>query len=307
MQDVVLAAFLVVEDELDGDARAARPARVRRVGAVAAQIARIDGSGWQFIGRAGDDTLLRSAGGPPRGREGPMGKLTTHVLDTANGCPAAGMRVSLFRLDDGVARELKALDAQRRRPRRRAAARRRRAPAGPLSAGVLGRGATSRPRREAARPAVPRRGAARLRHRRGRPALPRAAARQPLVVLDLPRQLSAAVAAARHGRVLARLGQPAAALGARHHRHRLDRRLVLLRRPRHEPDAAGRRRAIAPRASAASCGRCTAAASITSRSTRSRRRACPSSCTGRCGRATRPGSPASRSSPCSTSSTPAPS
>ena len=28
-----------------------------------------------------------------------MGKLTTHVLDTANGCPAAGMQVSLLRLD----------------------------------------------------------------------------------------------------------------------------------------------------------------------------------------------------------------
>ncbi len=27
-----------------------------------------------------------------------MGKLTTHVLDTANGCPAAGMRVALHRL-----------------------------------------------------------------------------------------------------------------------------------------------------------------------------------------------------------------
>ncbi|MES3014765.1 MAG: hydroxyisourate hydrolase [Pseudomonadota bacterium] len=31
-----------------------------------------------------------------------MGKLTTHVLDTANGCPAAGMAVSLYRLDRGV-------------------------------------------------------------------------------------------------------------------------------------------------------------------------------------------------------------
>jgi len=38
-----------------------------------------------------------------------MGKLTTHVLDTANGCPAAGMRVSFFRIDDGVSRELKTL------------------------------------------------------------------------------------------------------------------------------------------------------------------------------------------------------
>ena len=31
-----------------------------------------------------------------------MGKLTTHVLDTANGCPAAGMAVSLYRLDPGA-------------------------------------------------------------------------------------------------------------------------------------------------------------------------------------------------------------
>lgn len=29
-----------------------------------------------------------------------MGKLTTHVLDTANGCPAAGMPVALYSLDD---------------------------------------------------------------------------------------------------------------------------------------------------------------------------------------------------------------
>ena len=36
-----------------------------------------------------------------------MGKLTTHVLDTANGCPAAGMAVSLFRLQDGSASLLK--------------------------------------------------------------------------------------------------------------------------------------------------------------------------------------------------------
>lgn len=30
-----------------------------------------------------------------------MGKLTTHVLDTMNGCPAAGMAVSLYRVQDG--------------------------------------------------------------------------------------------------------------------------------------------------------------------------------------------------------------
>ncbi|MEO8524210.1 MAG: hydroxyisourate hydrolase [Caldimonas sp.] len=39
-----------------------------------------------------------------------MGKLTTHVLDTANGGPAAGMAVTLFRIDaGGVARSLKAV------------------------------------------------------------------------------------------------------------------------------------------------------------------------------------------------------
>ena len=33
-----------------------------------------------------------------------MGSLTTHVLDTMNGCPAAGMRVALYRLPaDGAA------------------------------------------------------------------------------------------------------------------------------------------------------------------------------------------------------------
>ncbi|WP_128002148.1 hydroxyisourate hydrolase [Piscinibacter defluvii] len=37
-----------------------------------------------------------------------MGKLTTHVLDTANGCPAAGMAVTLHRLGaDGSATLLK--------------------------------------------------------------------------------------------------------------------------------------------------------------------------------------------------------
>lgn len=35
-----------------------------------------------------------------------MGKLTTHVLDTANGCPAAGMEVKLYRLREGVAASL---------------------------------------------------------------------------------------------------------------------------------------------------------------------------------------------------------
>lgn len=36
-----------------------------------------------------------------------MGKLTTHVLDTSNGCPAAGMAVTLYRLGDGAAELIK--------------------------------------------------------------------------------------------------------------------------------------------------------------------------------------------------------
>jgi 5-hydroxyisourate hydrolase len=38
-----------------------------------------------------------------------MGKLTTHVLDTMNGCPAAGMAVSLYRLEPSGAVALKQL------------------------------------------------------------------------------------------------------------------------------------------------------------------------------------------------------
>ena len=45
-----------------------------------------------------------------------MGKLSTHVLDIANGCPAAGMRVALLRLDAGGAAEIRSvtLDADGR-------------------------------------------------------------------------------------------------------------------------------------------------------------------------------------------------
>ena len=35
-----------------------------------------------------------------------MGFLTTHVLDTMNGCPAAGMRVALYRLEGEAAQLL---------------------------------------------------------------------------------------------------------------------------------------------------------------------------------------------------------
>jgi 5-hydroxyisourate hydrolase len=45
-----------------------------------------------------------------------MGKLTTHVLDTMNGCPAAGMAVRLYRLDGAAPQLLRSvqLDADGR-------------------------------------------------------------------------------------------------------------------------------------------------------------------------------------------------
>ena len=81
---------------------------------------------------------------------------------------------------------------------------------------------------------------------------------------------------------------------------RLDRHVVLLRRARQPPAAAGRASATPSAASAASRGRSTAAASTASRSSGRARRRCPSRCTGSSGRRTGRGSPASR---CSSSST----
>jgi len=45
-----------------------------------------------------------------------MGHLTTHVLDTMNGCPAAGLRVALYRIDGDAPQRLRelALDADGR-------------------------------------------------------------------------------------------------------------------------------------------------------------------------------------------------
>jgi len=38
-----------------------------------------------------------------------MGRLSTHVLDTMNGCPAAGMKVTLQRLDGAAVQTLRTL------------------------------------------------------------------------------------------------------------------------------------------------------------------------------------------------------
>jgi 5-hydroxyisourate hydrolase len=48
----------------------------------------------------------RQANSHPKGKR-PMGHLSTHVLDTANGGPAAGMKVTLLRLDGAAPETIK--------------------------------------------------------------------------------------------------------------------------------------------------------------------------------------------------------
>ena len=215
----------------------------------------------------------------------PMGRLTTHVLDTAHGVPAAGVRITLYR--DSMA--LRA-DSRRRHQRRRSrdgpllegdAFRRR-----PLPARVPGRRLLPRAGRRPAGSAVRRRGRGRLRHRGRACALPRPAA----LSRPGPTRPTAAAEPRTWKPTSATGSQLLDPLGAPDRRHRLDRRVVLLHLARQQPAAAPRRRRTPTPASAARCGRCTAAASTTRRSSRSRRPSCPRRCTGSSGRPTRRGS-----------------
>ena len=90
MQDVALAAFLVIDDELHGDARAARPARVGRVAAVADEVAGVAGE----IARGHPRTLLRRrAGGEPGGED--LALLRGHLGDVAGRHGVGAHRVDL--------------------------------------------------------------------------------------------------------------------------------------------------------------------------------------------------------------------
>ena len=148
-----------------------------------------------------------------------MSTLSTHVLDTAAGRPAAGIAVTLETRDGELARRGR---HRRRRPGRRASA--RAAGAGDyvlrFDTGALRRRLLPRGRRG-------------LHGRRPRPALPRAAAAEPLRLLHLPWQLTCdLVVRARRAVVGRRRGR-----GARRDRGRADRRRDGVRR------AAGRRAA----------------------------------------------------------------
>ncbi len=78
---------------------------------------------------------------------------------------------------------------------------------------------------------------------------------------------TAHLARASDGSVHRRLAEPARPLAAPHHRHRVDRRVLLFRDARQLARRLRRSRRMRSAASSASSGRCTAAASTTARST----------------------------------------
>ena len=218
-----------------------------------------------------------------------MGRLTTHVLDTAQR-PARRRHPHHAVPQPGRAlRAGRRRGDQRRRPLRRAAARRRRRSRRAATGWCSPRRVFRARGHRAARSAVRRRGRARLRRRRRRRALPRAAAR---VAVELCRPTAAAERC--DGSLRERLAAAADPLGPPHHRHRVDRRVVLFRLARQQPAAARSARRTPTRASAASCGRSTAAASTTCEIQGRARRRCRSRCTGSSGRRTGRGCPASR-------------
>ena len=137
-------------------------------------------------------TATSIAGRKGRWRRPMAGRLTTHVLDTASGKPAAGLTIVLYR----VQRQLAPQGQGRPSPTPTAAATRRcsRATAfqtGAVRADLLRRRLSADDQGRAARSAVPRPDADPLRHGRG-DALPRAAARLALRLFDLPGKLSMA-------------------------------------------------------------------------------------------------------------------
>ena len=305
VQHAVLAAFLVVEDELHGDARAARPARVRRRARRSRR-----GRGDSRVRRGFiDEAFAIAACGARRAYNAPHDRAQTRHRTQTHG------------------------PTDHARARHRAAAR----PA-PASRITLCTATWASATRWCATPSpTPTAAATRRcsRARRSRPgryrlvfavgeyfAAPGVALPDPPFVDEVVLDFGVADAAAHyhvpllvspwswstyrgqliaHGSLRRRLAAAADPLGAPDHGHRVDRRVVLLRVARQQPAAAQAPRRTRTTASAASCGRCTAAASTTCRSSASRPRSCRRRCTGSSGRRTRRGCRASRcSSSCTT-------
>ena len=106
------------------------------------------------------------------------------------------------------------------------------------------------------------------------------------------------------GSLSARMAQPARPVGAPHHRHRVDRRVVLFRLAGQSSARACQQERGGCAASAASSGPCTAAASIIRRNIGWRRRRCRARCTGSIGKRTPPGCPVSFCCACCTTGRP---
>ena len=174
--------------------------------AVAGEVARIAGLEWRAM-RCGSRRAQRDSNGCGRSShtmqrspaiaiaatashaEPPMGRLTTHVLDTAQRPPGRRHRASRCYRNLG---ERYALVTRRASPMPTAAATRRcskarRSPPGRYRLVFAAGEYFAAQRRRAARSAVRRRGGARLRRRRRGRALSRAAARVAVELLHLPR------------------------------------------------------------------------------------------------------------------------
>lgn len=125
------------------------------------------------------------------GRPQPMGRLTTHVLDSAHGCPGHGIKIELYRVEgqqlELIATTLTNHDGRCDQPVLQGEDFRPGVYQLVFNAGRL----LSRPRRAIAGAGIPRPGGAAFRHRLRRRSLPCAAADLALQLFDLSRQLGA--------------------------------------------------------------------------------------------------------------------
>lgn len=107
MQQAVFAALFIVQNKADRDPCTARPSGVGRIRSVTAKIAGV--TRWRvFHGQSRACRVeIRWLGcGEQKADAMAEGKLTTHVLDTAQGIPAAGVEFMLYRVSGNSHRKI---------------------------------------------------------------------------------------------------------------------------------------------------------------------------------------------------------